>query len=323
MKRILYVVAGLVAAAGGALGYLWLKKPNMRPAPQLKILASPATLERGRYLYDNLLECDGCHSPRDFSRFGGPVLEGRRGAGQTFPPEMGLPGTVSAANITSDRETGIGAWTDGEVLRAIREGVSRDGRALFMMPYTFYKDMSDDDAQALVAYVRTLPAVRNELPATAIDFPVNLLFKLAPAPVETVAAPDRADKLKYGAYLVGIAGCKECHSPFEKGQVVEEKAFAGGREFRVGTARVISANITPDTQTGLGKMTEDQFVEKVYQYKDYVKNGPPKAGDDAFTLMPWLAYAGLEEGDLRAMHAYLRTVKPIVNSVETHPDQAK
>jgi mono/diheme cytochrome c family protein len=323
LKRIVYLAAGLSMAAGAALAWLWLRGPAMRPAPSLKVSATPAAVERGRYLYENLLECDGCHSERDFSRFGGPVVEGRRGAGQTFPPEMGLPGSVSAANITMDKETGLGGWTDGEILRAIREGVSRDGRALFMMPYTFYRTMSDEDAFALIAYMRTLSPVRNTLPPTTIDFPVNLLFKLAPAPVETVAAPDRSDKVKYGAYLVGIAGCKECHSPFVRGEVVEEMAFAGGREFRIGSARVLSANITPDTQTGLGKLSADQFVEKVYQYKDYVKNGPPKVGNEGFTLMPWLAYAGLEEGDLRAMHAYLRTVKPIVNSVETHPDQAK
>lgn len=324
LKRILiYGVGGLLVTASAALGYLWVKKPNLRPAPSLKVSATPAMVDRGRYLFQHTLDCDGCHSERDFTRFGGPVMEGRRGVGVVFPKEMGMPGIVAPPNITSDRETGIGEWTDGEILRAVREGVSRDGRALFpMMPYAGYRNLSDEDAHALIAYMRTIPAVRNTVPATQLSFPVNLLIKSAPAPVETVTAPDRADKIKYGEYLVNIGGCKDCHTKDNKGQLIEELAFGGGREFKLGTAVVYSANITPDTQTGLGKLSEDQFVEKFYQYKDYVKNGPPKVGDDGFTLMPWLGYSQMEEQDLRAIYAYMRTVKPVVNSVETHPGTA-
>lgn len=321
LKRILIFGTGmLLMTASGALGFLWVRKPDMRPATALKVASTPAIVDRGRYLFQNVLDCDGCHSERDFSRFGGPVIERRRGVGFVFPKEMGLPGIVAAPNITSDRETGIGNWTDGEILRAVREGVSRDGRALFpMMPYEGYRNLSDDDAYALVAYLRTIPAVRNEVPRTKLAFPVNLIIKAAPSPVDAVAAPTLSEELKYGEYLVSIAGCKVCHTRERRGQPVEGMAFGGGHEFRIGTALVRSANITPDTQTGLGKLTEEQFVEKFYQYKDYAKNGSPKVGDDGFTLMPWLGMSQMEAADLRAIYTYLRSVKPVVNSVETHP----
>src|SRR6185503_21299802 len=98
-----------------------------------------------------------------------------RGQGFVFPQEVGLQGTIVESNITPDRETGIGAWTDGEKIRAIREGIGRDGRVIFpLMPYQNYRLMSDEDLYALVAYLNSLPAVRNPLPATRVNFPESL-----------------------------------------------------------------------------------------------------------------------------------------------------
>jgi hypothetical protein len=120
------------------------------------IARTPERLARGKYIF-MLADCEGCHSQRDFSLFGGPTVPGRVGAGSVFPKEMGLPGLVAAPNITPDVETGIGAWTDAEKIRAIREGIDRDGRPLFpMMPYERYRNMSDDDVHALVAYLDSL-----------------------------------------------------------------------------------------------------------------------------------------------------------------------
>ncbi len=84
----------------------------------------------------------------------------------------GLPGQIFAANITPDKETGIGNWTDGEKIRAIREGISKDGHMLFpMMPYPNYRFLSDTDVQSLVAYMNTVPQVRNYVPRSKINFP--------------------------------------------------------------------------------------------------------------------------------------------------------
>jgi hypothetical protein len=127
-----------------------------------------------------------------------------------------LPGRIVAPNITPDKETGIGNWTDGEKIRAIRDGVSRDGRALFpTMPYQHYRLMSDEDVYSLVAYLNTLPAVFNCLPQTQVDFPANLWINSEPQPAGMVPEPDRKNTVKYGEYLVTIAGCQSCHGSEE------------------------------------------------------------------------------------------------------------
>ena len=137
MKRGL-LTAGCVAVAvlGCGIAYLELAVPKMRAAPEVKVAMTPERIERGRYIYEDVAHCDGCHSPRDWTKLMAPAIAETRGSGLEFPPELGFPGKIVAPNLTPDPETGLGRWTDGEKLRAIREGVSRDGRALFPpMPY--------------------------------------------------------------------------------------------------------------------------------------------------------------------------------------------
>src|SRR4051794_10577584 len=163
------VAAGMIAAIGG-FGYLYLREPAIAAPPAVKVDMTPARLARGKYLY-NLADCDGCHSQRDFSRFDGPVVESGRGRGNVFPPDLGLPGMVASRNITPDKETGIGNWTDGEKIRAIREGISRDVTALFpMMGYERFRHMSDEDVYSLVSYLNTLTPVRNPVPRSRLVF---------------------------------------------------------------------------------------------------------------------------------------------------------
>ena len=282
----------------------------MAPPRKVRIEPTPVRLARGKYLF-HLADCDGCHSQRDFSRFGGPVAEGGRGAGNVLPKEMGLPGLVAPPNITPDRETGIGAWTDGEKIRAIREGVDRDGRALFpMMPYENFRHMSDEDVFSLVAYLNSLPPVQHAVPKTSLAFPVSLLIKSAPKPAGIVPAPDRTDAQKRGQYLVKLAGCMECHTP----------KLSGGETFRVApNVMVVSANISPDTATGIGKWSERDFVDRFHQYREYVEHGSPAVGPESFTLMPWLNFSQLPAEDLRDIYSFLRTRPAVYKSVDTHP----
>lgn len=234
-------------------------------------------------------------------------------------PIEGIPGELIVPNITPDPETGIGAWTDGEILRATREGIARDGRALFpLMPYMNYRYLSDEDSEAIVAYLRSIPPVKKKQAPTKINFPVNLFIKDVPQPAPSVPAPNKADKLAYGKYLVTIASCADCHTPLERGQPVPGKEFAGGRLFALAGSplRVYTANITPDNDTGIGVWTEERFVQKVRSYKPYAESGSPEVGPESFTLMPWLAYCKLTDEDLSAIYAYLRTVPPVSNAVE-------
>ncbi len=321
MKKLLWVVGLAFLIGAGAIMYLLFRKPAMAPPSGVKVEITPARLKRGQYLFEVLADCDGCHSPRDFTKFAGPVDPRTRGQGQVMPAELGLPGKVVAPNITPDLETGIGSWTDGEKIRAIREGVSKDGRALFpFMPYQYYRSMSDEDVYSLVAYLNTLPPKRNALPRSKLNFPVNVLIKGAPRPVGPVPHPDRSNRLEYGRYLVTVAVCAECHTQADGGKLNQEMLFAGGREFRIGPYMVNTPNITPDTETGIGAWSEERFVAKFAGYRSFAEGSAPAASQANFTLMPWLGLCRLEDDDVRAIYAYLRTVPAKSNAVQVHPE---
>jgi mono/diheme cytochrome c family protein len=179
--------------------------------------------------------------------------------------------------------------------------------------------MSDEDVESLVAYLNTLPPVNHRVPRSRIDFPVSVLIRTEPRPVRHVPPPDRRNTVAYGRYLATMASCVECHTKAEKGQPVPGMAFAGGNVFRFPGTTVVTANITPDPETGLGTWSEQEFLNRFYQYRDYVRLGPPSVGPEGFTLMPWLNFSQLAPEDLKAIYAYLRTVKPVYNPVDTHP----
>lgn len=312
------LVKGIALGAGVlslGVGYLVLRPPHRAAPREIRVASSPEILERGKFLYEVVADCDGCHGERNWGRQLAPVV--RSGAGFAFPAEMGLPGQVVASNITSDPVAGIGAWSDGEKLRAIREGIGRDGRALFpMMPYESYRHMSDRDAEALVAYLNTLPPAPDRHPRTVIDFPVSALMKSAPAPVAGPVA-ELADR---GEYLVKLGGCADCHTPKERGAPVAGKELAGGEVFRLGKFTVVSANITPDGETGIGRMTEAAFVRRFQEYREYAGAPLPAATQKNFTLMPWLQFSRYSAEDLGAIYRYLRKQKVVANKVTVHPE---
>lgn len=318
MKRVLLGLVGvLIILVGGGFLFLLTMKPMQRPAPDLKIEATPERLARGEYLARSVWLCLDCHSELDRTRYGTPIKPGTEGGGgQCFTKEnAGFPGTVCAQNITPDKETGIGSWTDGEILRAIREGVSRDGTALFpMMPYKLAKNLSDEDAKSIVAYLRTLkPLNKKVLKARAeIDFPVNLFIRLAPEPVESVPEPDRRDSVAYGKYL--SYSCGECHSPVnEKMQRLPGKDFSGGREFHLGELKVRSSNLTAHA-SGLGNRTKEQFVQLFAGWRTVAEH--PSVAEKDNTMMPWAQLKHLTDEDLGAIYDYLQTLPRIENVVE-------
>jgi mono/diheme cytochrome c family protein len=321
-RVMLGVLGALIVILAGGFTWLALRKPAMAPPSSIKVEATPARLARGRELFEKIAHCEDCHSQRDISKFAAPTIAGTIGGGFEFPAELGFPGKVTASNITPDPETGIGTWTDGEKIRAIREGVSRDGHALFpLMPYTYFRSMSDEDVYSVVAFLNTLPPIRKRIPRTELNFPVNLLIKGAPRPVDgPVPEPDHGNPLKYGEYLVRMAGCVVCHTPEDKGELIESKLFAGGREFRFGKFLVLSANITSDPETGIGAWSEAKFVNKFINYRPFAEGAPPAATQANFTLMPWMDLARLPEEDLKAIYAHLRTIPAKNNKVESHPE---
>jgi mono/diheme cytochrome c family protein len=316
------LVLFVVTLGGAGVAYLYLRKPAQAPPSAIKVAVTVGHIARGRYIFDSVADCGGCHSQRDFSLVGGPAVDAGRGAGSVLSDFMkGLPGTVVAPNITPDPDTGIGAWSDGEKIRAIRDGIDRDGNPLFpMMPYEGFRHMSDEDVEAVVAYLNSLPPVKHAMPKTALAFPVSLFIRSVPKPAGSVPPPDRANRVKFGEYLVSLGGCRDCHTPTDKGQPLSGKDFAGGQIFDTRVGKVVSANITPDLDTGIGKWSEEFFLKKFYDYKEYVDQGCPKlSGPEAFTLMPWLGFSQKSPEDLGAIYTYLQSLPPVHNSVETHP----
>ena len=217
-----------------------------------RVLAGLAAeaIERGRYLAWHVTGCLGCHSEVDVTLSGEPVKPGREGSGRDFGEVPGFPGRLRAGNLTPDRETGIGAWTDGEMLRAMREGVGKDGRTLFpMMPYQSYaKALSDADSLAVIAYLRTLKPIKNAVEPSSIDFPVSMLIRGVPAPLEQGAPALPADSLERGQRLLTLASCHDCHDAIDdKRNVIPGRELSGGAEFPIpGKGSIYAANITSD-----------------------------------------------------------------------------
>lgn len=303
------VVVLLAAAITFSIGWRPILGPRIRALTARKFESTPQRLERGKYLFNSVAGCVDCHSEHDPSNPDHPALPNMQGAGEKMFLD-GLPGRIVAPNLTPDPATGAGNWTDDQLARAIREGIGHDGRALFpLMPYEHYKSMSDEDLASVIVYMRSLPPVHHDLPKTEIIFPVKYLIRAVPQPVTTpVSAPDPADTLQRGAYLVNLGGCGDCHTPIDAhGQPIPGMQFAGGQVFKGPWISTVSANITPDA-SGISYYDEALFLQ-------VMRTGYVKARRLAW-LMPVEQFKGMTDDDLKAIFAYLRTVKPVRHRVD-------
>ncbi|MEP3045347.1 MAG: cytochrome C [Roseibium sp.] len=251
-------------------------------------------LERGAYLMNSIVACGNCHTPLTPT---GPAMDMEL-AGRLVDDNPMF--TAYAPNITLDKETGIGNWTDGELILAIREGVRPDGTIIGPpMPIGLYRGISDSDVKAIVAYMRSLPAVKNEVPAS------NYRIPLPPAygpPVGSVADVPASVTVEYGGYLAGPLGhCLECHTPMgPQGPDFANQLGAGGFEFHGPWGVSVSANITSG-EDGIKKYSDAELVSMITEGKrpDGSAMNPP---------MGYGFYANMTKDDLAATIAYLRTL---------------
>lgn len=317
IRRIFLALAALlVLATGGFFAWFGWVLPRDIPVAEVRLPATPEAIERGRYLAHHVAVCVDCHSTRDWRFFSGPIMPGTLGrGGERFDAASGLPGVVVSRNITP---AALGAWSDGEIHRAITAGLRRNGSALFpLMPYDAYRFMAGDDVLAIVAYLRTLAPIANEVPDHQLDFPLNLIVNAIPQ----AAAPrpvDPADTVEYGRYLATMAGCRWCHTPVDaRQQAVPGMESAGGHEFPMGGFVVRSANLTPDVETGLGAWSREDFIARFRRYAGEDARIP--VGEGEFnTIMSWTMYAGMTDADLSAIYAWLIQLPPVRNPVETY-----
>ena len=318
MKKTL-MIAGLllfVVIAGGLL-YIYTAYPSVGAPPAVTVRATPERIERGEYLVQHVVGCVDCHSSRDWKYYAGPIIKGTEGqGGERFGEELGVPGTLYAPNITP---AGIGGWTDGELIRAMTSGVNKSGKPLFpLMPYPNFGQLSQEDIHSVVAYIRSLPAVKNDVPERSLNFPMNLIVRTIPQVAHLQPAPDTSDEVAYGRYVITAASCGECHTPMDQGKPIPGKEYAGGREFKFPDGSIVrSANITPDKETGIGKWSKEFFINQFKQYgRPEALTIPAEPGKN--TWMPWTMYAGMKEKDLAAIYSYLRSLPPVSQQIERY-----
>ncbi len=254
-------------------------------------------LERGNYLVNSIAACGNCHTPR-----GGP-LKGKELAGGNKFGGKKAPFTTYSSNLTQDKETGIGNWSDEQIITAIREGMRPNGKTLGPpMPFHLYRRISDRDVKAIVEYLRSVKPVKNKVPKSVYR------IKLPKSRPRAGSVPEvsRKNKVKYGEYLAGPVGhCIACHTPRMKSTHDYKNQFgAGGSDFRGPFGTSFAANITPDPETGLGKWTDRQIKAAISLgwRNDGTKMNPP---------MPYAYFKNIRGEDLDAIVAYLRSLKPI------------
>lgn len=307
---VLTLLVLLVLGAITAVGWQVVLGPKARPVTDRQFPVTPERMARGKYLAD-VSPCFSCHTEHDFSNPEHPRIEAKLGAGWTMPiPELN---NLASRNITPDAETGIGTWSDDEIGRAIREGVRKNGEALFpVMPYPFFRGMTDEDVESLVVYLRTIPAVKNTVPARRLPPPLNILVKTMPEPLTAHAPePPRTTPEARGEYLVrSVLLCAECHTPTnEKGQPLPGMEFAGGGSFRDPGQNgdlVFSQNITPDP-SGIPHYDEAMFVNTLRTGKI--------PGRTLNHTMPFQNFKNLTDGDLHDVWSFLKTVPPVQHRI--------
>ncbi|WP_347310846.1 cytochrome c [Defluviimonas sp. SAOS-178_SWC] len=261
-----------------------------------------ALVKRGEYLVNGPAACSNCHATRnpDFT-----IPAGMEFAGGFHIVDPAFD--VYTANITPDTETGIGDWTDDQIIKAIREGVDPEGKVIFPpMPVPTYNNMSDDDVKAIVAYLRTLPAVNHEVGESTWNIPLQAM-----PPAKGAPAPSADDPVAYGGYLVeAVAHCFECHTPM--GPTGPDLARLGAGGMLITLAPGVTAttpNITPDPETGIGGWSDDEI-------RNAIISGVRPDGGHVSPPMPVQWFANMTQGDLDAVVAFLKTIPAVSNKVE-------
>lgn len=317
LPLLFIAVIGLCGSSGQQAATTTSATANQSVLEMEVIPRTHERLERGKYLVEGVLQCWACHSDIDLSKRPFEPFPGKKFGGFVFPnEEAGVPdgNRIVAPNISPDPDYGAGKWKDAMFVRALRQGIGHDGRTLFpLMPYYFFRNLSDEDLASVIVYVRSMPPVHIEQPKIQLTDDMKKLFQPLP-PLPHVAEPDRSDKVAYGKYLVTGAHCSACHATADdKGNPIEGMDFAGGQplvgpwEGGAKFQTVSALNITPDP-SGIGYFNEAMFIE-------VMRNGGFK-NRPLSNIMPWTFFRNMSDDDLKAIFAYLKTLKPVCHHVD-------
>ena len=280
-----------------------LQATNIRPLTDKKFERTEARLKRGDYLVNGILQCFVCHSERDSTQAGFPPIASKKGGGAILSQRGNI--RMVAPNISPDKETGAGNWTDDMFARAIREGVGHDGRALSLpMYWESFSNLADEDLASVIVYLRSIPPVRNSLPRRSLpperEKELQGSSKMLAGPV---AFPDTADALRKGIYLVKVADCVGCHTGWYG---TNPGMFGGGNPMYKSKNHkpVLSTNLTPDP-SGIAGWDVVTFI-------DVIRTGKGGTLDPS---MPWTAYRNLSDKDLAAILTALKRLPPVNHRV--------
>jgi mono/diheme cytochrome c family protein len=256
-------------------------------------------LDRGRYLVNSVVACGNCHTPKSTDgKPTGPELSG--GEPINSPVFSAFP-----ANITPDMETGIGKWTDAQIIDAIRNGRRPDGTIIGPpMAIAFYREMSDTDVKAIVAYLRQVKPVSHKVAKSTYKIPLPPSYG---PEVKSVPDTPRTDKVAYGHYLAnGLGHCMDCHTPLVRGRNDMSRVGAGGNTFGApgGNGVLTSPNLTPANKNGVAGWTDAQV-------KTAITKGVRPDGGAIVPLMAFAWYKDISPDDQDALVAYIRSLKPV------------
>ncbi|QGM48027.1 cytochrome c [Methylocystis heyeri] len=263
--------------------------------------ATPSDPERGRYLVEALMACDNCHTPRTSD---GYVHAKRFSGGTQLFSDKDY--SVRGSNISPDLETGVGAWSDAELGAAIISGVNPKGRLAPVMPSESYRALTPSDLDAVVAFLRSIPAVKSTLPPQERHGALEPR-RATPGAERPFSEKDLADPIKRGLYVASLSRCMSCHSSDVDGAPDPVGHLGqGGRIFRTPAGVAVASNITSHPTKGVGAWSVDQLKRAITQGTD--RDGRPLA--PTMANLSKAHFSRMTEEDLDALIAWLRTVPP-------------
>jgi mono/diheme cytochrome c family protein len=299
MKRWIWIPVVIILAGAFVTWRAFSMSVPHRP----DVPATPAMVTRGEYLV-RAGDCVSCHTVAGQEPFSG---------GREF--DLGSLGKLYSPNITPDKETGIGSWSDDDFRAALQLGIGKGGVHLYpAFPYASFTLLSDDDALAIKAYLFSLKPVHAAPPANAMNFPYNQRWLMAYwswmfDPNQRLADDStKPPEWNHGRYLVEALGhCAECHTSRNLLQARKSSAAYAGAI----TQKWKAYDITPDKATGIGAWSDDDLV--AYLSTGFAKGHGPASGPMAEAVSNSLRY--LPSADIHAMVAYLRSLTAIASAV--------
>ena len=275
------------------------------PYPEIRSSTDTSIISKGRHLVMNTAHCVGCHSTVNIDSVDLNTVDLPLSGGRVFD----LPvGKIYSKNITPDKETGIGRYTDAEIARVLYHGVHPDGTVVYdFMPF---HNISKEDMTAIISYLRVQKPVKNKVPDHQLNIMGNLVkaFMIKPVgPEGKIPSSIKKDtSAEYGRYLaLSVSECNGCHTKRDMTGAYIGEPFGGGNKFDEGGGpALVTPNLTPDPSGRLDGWNQQTFINR-FRMGKLIPHSP----------MPWSSFKNMSDVELKAIYNFLRTLKPVKTQV--------